>query len=1222
MSTPPPVPTAQRPDPFIVGIGASAGGIEALQHFFLHARPDSGAAYVVILHLSPDHDSQLATVLQHATAMPVSQVKERVEIEANHVYVVPPNRLLSLDRQSIVVSDITRLEQRRAPVDLFFRSLADAQGSRAVCVILSGTGPNGSSGLKRIKEYGGVVIAQRPEEAEYADMPKNAIATGLVDFVLPIADIPPQIEAYHARLRHDGDGNLAVRPRTDGDAEAMREILTVLRVRTGHDFSNYKSGTVRRRVERRIHLHNLPSLQAYARGLKENPDEAVALMRELLISVTHFFRDGAAWQALAERVIPRIFQDKSGSDQIRIWVPACATGEEAYSVAMLLAEHAAVALEQPALQVFATDLDEAAIGIAREAFYTDAEVADVSETRLRRFFTRENGGYRVRRDLRETVLFAHHNVIKDPPFSHLDLISCRNLLIYLNRAVQERVVETFHFALRPGGYLFLGGSETPDSSQDLFTPADKSAHIYESRTVTTRSMLTTIAEHSIVVPRGPARGGEGRPQDRVSPGELHQRLLERYGPPSVVITEEHNIVHSSEQAGRYLQVAGGEPTRDLIRLLRPDLRPEVRTALHQAVRERQTVEIKGINATLDDGVHLVDITVHPVLQESDPARGYLLVTFDEQGRVPEETQPRQLNVAHDTVTAQLEEEVGKLKQHLRSTIEQYETQVEEAKASNEELQAMNEELRSAAEELETSKEELQSVNEELTTVNQELKIKIEELGLTNNDFQNLINSSEIGTIFLDRHMRVKMSTPAANQIFNLLRTDVGRPLTDITSNLLYDDLHEDVQRVLGDLQTLDREMPTRTGRWIFTRLRPYRTTDDRIDGVVITFQDITGRRRAEEQVRQSEERLRLLIDGAIEYAIFTMTTDGVIDSWNSGAERMFGYRADEIIGKHFDVLFTAEDRAAGQAAQELATARETGRAADERFHVRRDGSRFYCSAATIRLGETQSFAKIARDLSVQQQARDALRVVEAEFDSRMRERTDQLEAQVSVREAAHHHVSSMLRRIVTAQEDERARIARDLHDQLGQQLTALRLHLQRIKEQSRGDGAEVEQALRLTQQVDRDLDFLSWELRPAVLDDLGLTAALPLFVAEWSDYYRIGAEYQTGRYTSGMLGRDSEVVFYRVAQEALNNVVKHAHATRVDVLLEARDGSVVMVIEDNGVGFDPLDSANKDKGIGLVGMQERARLIGATLDVESREGDGTSVFLRAPLAGGEGSGEG
>ena len=1085
----------------VIGLGASAGGIEALRAFFESVPPASGAAYVVILHLSPDHDSQLAQVLQTSTSMPVVQVTARVPIEPDHVYVIPPNKLLMIEQQSLALAEITRVEQRRAPVDLFFRSLADARGSRAVCVILSGTGPNGSSGLRHVKEYGGLVVAQEPDEAQHGDMPRNAIATGMVDLVLPVREIPARIHAYLERRRTDEDER--VEPELAlPDQQAIREILTVLRVRTGNDFSSYKPGTIQRRIERRLHVRNLPDLATYARTVRENPDEALALMKELLISVTTFFRDPAAWEVLATRIIPRIFVNRSPRDQIRVWVPACATGEEAYSVAMLLAEHASTLPEPPSVQVFATDLDEAAIATAREGVYTEAELTDVSEDRLKGFFTREVKGHRIRSDVRETVLFASQNVIKDPPFSRLDLICCRNLLIYLSRSIQERVIEICHFALRPGGYLFLGGSESPDGSQDLFAVADKAAHIYESRPVTSR--ITLASDATVTVPIRPALRPPDIPTDeRVSRAELHMQLLERYAPPSVVVTDEYNVVHMSEHAGRYLQVSGGEPTRDLLRLVRPELRPDLRTVLHQALRERRSVEVRDVSVVLEGGPRFVDIMVHPVLREAEPARGYLLVTFDERAPRDEHEPPlraTQFARPADTAVSELEKEIAKLKVQLRRTVEQYEAQADDAKSSNEELQAVNEELRSSAEELETSKEELQSVNEELTTVNQELKVKIEELGLTNNDFQNLINSSDVGTIFLDRALRVKLATPAANLIFNLLRTDLGRPLSDITSNLLYDDLHVEVKQVLADLQTLEREVQTKDNRWVSTRLRPYRTTDDRIDGVVITFQDVTERRRAQDQQRQGEERLRLLIDGAIEYAIFTMTSAGIIDYWNSGAERIFGYRADQVIGQHLEVLFTAEDRAAGIPLRELLAVQAKGRSDDERFHVRRDAERFYARGSTIRLGEGLGFAKIVRDMSSQQQAAEALRVLQAEYEARASVKTHELEAEMQARTAAHRHVSMLLHRIVTAQEDERRRIALDLHDQVGQQLVALRLALERLRERAPRD--DIDKTLDITGQIDRALSFLSWELRPAILDDLGLAAALPVFVREWSDQYR------------------------------------------------------------------------------------------------------------------------
>ncbi len=1070
----------------------------------------------------------------------------------------------------------------------------------SVAVVLSGTGHNGSAGLKRVKEYGGLTIAQDPSEAEYNDMPRNAIATGLVDFVLPIAEMPSKILAYLEEVRRvESAPSLVVTP---ADDEALADVLSVLRVRTGHDFSNYKAATLQRRIARRIHLHGLPNIGEYARFIRKNPDEAAALMKELLISVTSFFRDPAEWRVLEERILPRLFAGKRGQDQVRVWVPGCATGEEAYSLAMLLSEVPAAGAEQPSIQVFGTDLDQQAIAVAREGYYTDAEVADVAEERLRRFFTKTVGGYHVRRELRELLLFAHHNVIKDPPFSHLDLISCRNLLIYLNRSIQERVIETFHFALRPGGVLFLGTSESPDPSHDLFVRIDPTAHIYESRSLTSRLALPLV-DTSPAAPR-PTQRPESRPE-RISPADLHQRLLEQYAPPSVVVTEEYNLVHASESAGRFMQVPPGEPQRDILRLVRPELQPDLRTALHQAARDRVRVDVRGVTVALEDGPKTVDVLVRPVLREGTPLRGYFVILFQERAWEPSD-QAKQLESSAEPLTRQLQDELARVKEQLRLTVEQYETQGEESKASNEELQAMNEELRSATEELETSKEELQSVNEELTTVNQELKIKIEELGLTNNDFQNLINSTDIGTIFVDRSLRLKLFTPRVQDIFNLLPTDAGRPLSNITSRLVDDRLQADAHSVLETLQTIEREVPTQDGRWHLMRVLPYRTTDNRIDGVVITFQDITGRRDAEQRVRQSEERLRLLIDSATDYAIFTTTEDGHVASWNAGAERLFGYTGEEVIGKPYNVLFTPEDRAAGVPAQELARARTHGRSADERFHLRRNGTRFYVTGVTTPIGDGGlGFVKIARDLTSPREAAQALSEAHAEIEARVRDRTTLLESEKQT-------ATEMLRRVVSAQEDERARISRDLHDSLGQQLTALRLALERHQQNPAAQDA-VAQALGLTRDISDQIDFLAWELRPAVLDDLGLAAALPRFVEAWSAHVGIPAEVRVEKFPSGQIRQDAEVAFYRVAQEALNNVSKHAHASRVDVVLAANEGKATMIVEDNGVGFNLADVKPGD-GIGLASMQERAALVGATLDIESTPGKGTAVYLSAPIA--------
>jgi two-component system, chemotaxis family, CheB/CheR fusion protein len=1203
----------------VVGLGASAGGIKALQQFFLNMPPDSGAAFVVVLHLSPEHESHLAEVLQVATRMPVLRATATVRLQPDHVYVISPHTSLRMTDGHLTVSDPLRLEERRAPVDIFFRTLADSHGPRAVSIVLSGTGPDGSSGLKRVNEHGGITMAQEPRESEHDDMPRNAIATGLVQFVLPVAEMPAKLLVMARQA--DSSPRDDPQPSADTSLDTLPEILQLIRLRTGHDFSQYKTATVLRRIARRQQLHELPRIEAYSRFLRDHPDEVQALQRELLISVTHFFRDPGAFAALEHTIVPRLFHNKYSQHQVRVWVAGCATGEEAYSIAMLLAEAAGACADPPALQVFATDLDASTIAEAREACYTDADVADVSPERLRRFFVRETSEYRVRRDLRETVLFAHHNLLRDPPFSHLDLVCCRNLLIYLNRDAQARAIQTLQYALRPGGYLFLGSSESPEGMSDLFATIDKDAHIYEARTVAARPFSTAPEPFTPTPRQAPQQPVALAPRisDRLSNAELHLRLLEQYAPPSIVVTEEHQVVHVSERAAQYLQVTGGELSRDLMRLVRPELRVELRTALYRAHRDRVNVEVGSVDVAIDGQPHRVTLGVRPILGREEPARGFFLVLFSEvdaPAAVDSAAPPTvQLSSPLTTDTArQLEEELLRLKGQLRATVEQYETHVEEAKASNEELQATNEELRSAAEELETSKEELQSVNEELTTVNQELKIKIEELAVTNNNFQNLINSTEIGTIFLDRLLRVKLSTPRVRDIFNILPLDAGRPLSDITSNLVDDRLNDDAEEVLQHLQTIEREVQTRQGRWYLTRVLPYRTTQDRIEGVVMTFLDVTERRQAESLVRASEERLRLLIDSVKDYAIFTIAPDGLVASWNTGAQRVFGYTEAEIVGQPFDTLFTPEDRERGVPQQERELARTEGRAEDERWHVRKDGTLLFCSGVTTPLGDAQrrGYAKVARDLTASRENDVALKRARAELEERVRQMRD-LELQVEERTGGERRVSSLVRRLVTAQEDERARIARDMHDVVGQQLTALRLSLERHESRCTatiGDDGDLARARGIVQEIDDQLDFLAWELRPAALDDLGLGIALSRYVQSWSAHHGVRAEFRAVGIDSERLGPATETSFYRIAQEALNNVAKHATASRVDVIAERRGGEAVLVIEDDGVGFEPSETDQGGTGMGLIGMRERAALIGATLLIESSPGEGTTVFVR------------
>lgn len=849
----------------IVGIGASAGGVGALQKFFEQVPADSGIAYVVVLHLSPDHDSQLAQVLQTVTTIPVTKVMEREEVKINQVYVISPNQHLTMQDGHIIVSPNLSIEDRRAPVDIFFRTLAESHRSRAVCVVLSGTGANGSMGLKRIKERGGAAFVQSPREAEFSEMPRNSIATELVDEVLNVADIPAKIIAYRDSLGTVQIAEDAEKQPRD-QQQALREIFNELRLRTGHDFTNYKRPTLLRRIERRINIHNLPDLNSYVSYINQNTEEVTALLKDLLISVTNFFRDKKAFEAIENEVLPVLLKGKTRENQLRIWVAGCATGEEAYSLAMLAAEKAADMADAPKIQIFATDIDENAITQARDGCYTINDLADVPPERLRRFFIKEGDDFRIRREIRETVLFANHNFLKDPPFSHLDLVSCRNVMIYLNHIAQERVVETFHFALNPGAFLFLGSSESVDGATDLYASYNRESHIFQTRQASVKmypvpeSIPHFRAEPQQFSTISPAQ--ENKVLERISFGDLHQQLLENYAPPSLVVNEEYDIVHLSEKVGKYLQIAGGEVSQNILKLIRPELRLELRSALYGASQGQSAVEARGLKLTIDNKTEIINIHARPVLRTGDTAKGFILVLFEP---TVDTGKPEIVVTSDGSVARQLEEELIKLKAQLRSSNEQHDFQAEELKASNEELQAMNEELRSAAEELETSKEELQSINEELRTVNQELKVKVDESRHISNNLQNLINSTNIATIFLDRSLRVSLFTPSIKDLFNLITGDFGRPITDITNRLNYNNLVSDAESVLETLSVLEREVTTTDNRAYIMRLLPYRTSEDRINGVVITFYDVTQRIAQQEALRKSEEKYR---------SLFTSIDDG------------------------------------------------------------------------------------------------------------------------------------------------------------------------------------------------------------------------------------------------------------------------------------------------------------------------------------------------------------
>ncbi len=834
----------------VVGIGASAGGLAALKTLISRVPADSGAAWVVVMHLSPTHESHLAELLQPHAAVPVQQITETTELEADRIYVVPPNANLNAIDTHLRLSELEATAARRGPVDHFFRTLARTHDGHSVGVILTGTGSDGAQGIREIKARGGITLVQDPKEAEYDGMPRSAIATGEVDAVLPVAEIPGVVLRYigtEPRIPVGEDDEIG-----DGDHRRLiQEAFALIRRRTGRDFSRYKRPTVLRRIARRMQLHQVEELEGYLELLHADASELDTLADDILITVTSFFRDPEVFEALAERVVPRLFEEKGPEDTIRAWSVGCATGEEAYSLGILLQEEAARHPSPPRIQVFATDVHRPSLARARDAYYGDDIETAVSPERLAQFFQAENGRYRVRKQAREVVLFSHHDVLSDPPFSRLDLVACRNVLIYLDRDVQREVLALFQYALSSDGALVLGTSEALDTSK-LFRNEAKEHRIYRRRAVTPTE--ARIPVFPLVRTRHPRVETDDSEQG-TAPGVLHQRMVERYAPPSLLVGPDDMVLHISERAGRYLDHPGGEPTVNAFRIVREELRTELRMAL-RAVRRQggPGVDSRPVRLRVDGDLENVVLRVRSA--PGFEADGCSLVIFD--GRAAPEPSEEQ---GPDAVRGDLEGKGGQVgeieadlavaERRLQSTIEDYEAAQEELRASNEELESSNEELRATLEELETSKEELQSINEELQALNQENSHRVEELAQLSGDLQNLLVATDIAILFLDRHLRIVRFTPKLAQLFNIRPADQGRPISDLTNRLGYSDFMDDARTVLDRLTAIEREVQDEEGRWHLTRVLPYRTPDDRIEGVVVNFIDISERKRMEEELRDA-----------------------------------------------------------------------------------------------------------------------------------------------------------------------------------------------------------------------------------------------------------------------------------------------------------------------------------------------------------------------------------
>lgn len=1215
-------PNSERKAFPVVGIGASAGGLKAAEELFDAMPTSSGMAFVLVQHLDPVHESSLAELLQKHTEMPVTQVSGETEVLPDHVYVIPPNRSLIIRGGVLGLADLNQPRGRPAVIDQFFRSLAEDRTDKAIGIVLSGSGTEGARGLEAIKERGGITLAQDDTEAEYSSMPRNAVASGCVDLVLPVAEMPGRLLEVKGRAADfqavDDGGRLE-----EEEVGTLEGIYALVRSRTGHDFNPYKRSTMLRRIGRRMRLRGSGTLADYQSYLRENPHELDSLFREFLISVTEFFRDPEALAVLGEKVIPELLEEHGSDETVRIWVPGCATGEEAYSLAILFAEASDGQARPPSVQIFATDIDESAIAAARRGLYPASIREDVSPARIERFFVKEESGYRVRKGVRETVLFTRHNLLDDPPFSKLDLVSCRNLLIYLTDEIQAKAFGIFQFALRPGGYLFLGNSESLGRSAAKFSEVNRKAKLFRRRDGAARAAASSFPT-SVPVPGRPGVrvGAPGRAGARGN-GERTQRfLLERLAPPCVIVDDNWSVTYVSGRVGRFLEHTSGKPTQDILELARDGLALDLRLALSHAVRSG-TPTVRSARVADDGGWQEVRLVVEQV-PDSD---GSLLVIFDEPSQEGSGVadagvqlqRPSGADSEPSTLVAELEAELKSSKAALQETIEDLETANEELRAGNEELQSMNEELQSTGEELQTSQEELQSTNEELVTVNQELRSNVEELSEANSVLDNLAASTDIATVFLDGELHVRRYTPRANELFHLIQADVGRPFEHVAHRFERRHLLSDAEHVNTHETPVEREVRAEDGAWFLVRTLPYHTVDKVVDGVVITLVDISARKLIEEALHEKDARLRFTLDA-------TGVGEWDLDPTTHAINRSFKH--DQIFG--YDTLLPEwslerllehvhpDDRE--NVEQSFARSIEGGEPlAVECRIIREDGSQRWIHMRGHRYGDSagrrERLLGIVEDVTERIEAERVVREFSQDLERRVLERTAELEAANDELETFTYSVSHDLRAPLRGIDGFSQVLLEEHGSLLGDSGMT---YLQRIRAAAQRMGHLIDDLLALSR-------LSHGKLSSETVDLSGIVEHILQQLTERMPERRVNFVVEKGISVTGDAGL-LEIALQNLIANAWKFTAMEESACIEFGQADVSDGERVFCVRDNGVGFDTRHSGRlftpfqrlhsqeqfEGMGVGLATVQRVVRRHKGKIWAEAEVGKGATFFFTLP----------
>ena len=1211
----------------VVGVGASAGGLEAFTQLLQHLPADTGMAFVFIQHLAPQHPSMLASLLSRTTAMPVREVQHGTPVQPNHVYVIPPNTLMRIE------GDVLELEPRKMergaprPIDYFFRSLAVNQKTIAIGVVLSGADSDGALGLQAIRGEGGIAIVQSESSAKHPDMPRTAIAAGTVDLILPPEEIASELARIGRHLSLSAREPADVPKKNAGDESQLNRIFALIQAATRVDFRGYRRATIRRRITRRIIQRRFEGLEAYISDLESDRTELMALCEDLLINVTSFFRDPEVFLALEKDILPRLLQERSSNLPVRVWVPGCSTGEEVYSIAMCLVEANEKHLAPVPIQIFGTDISERAIVTARTATYAENQVTNVSPERQARFLTRVENGLQVIKSVREMCVFARQNLLVDPPFSRLDLISCRNLLIYLESALQRQVAATFHYALQPNGYLMLGLSESLSNIPELFSLIDRPHKFFTKKSARLHAELIgrgfAAEPRPSLPPPAPSIAGEKSFEAELDK-EAGRIVLSEYGPAWVIVNESFEILQSHGDTSPYLRLAPGRATLALPNMARECIRGELRKLLAKARSEAGPAQSTVLRESGDGEIGTVQLEVRRITAPTSGGRCFLVLFFGSaKERLDEPREPsgssrsRRKSKAGSADVERLRQELILTEQRLQSIINERDAANEDLTSANEEIQSSNEELQSINEELETSKEELQSSNEELDSVNEELRNRVQELGKLSDDLANLLKSAAMPIMMIDNELRIRRLTTSAERLFGFQTGDIGRPIADIQARLSMDDLEPRIRRVLETLNPEEAELQDRQGCWHVLHVRPYRTGDNRNEGAVLVLVDIDQARRAQIEADSARKFAESVVE-SVQTPLLVLRRDlrvrianrAFFQSYHlrpADVENQFFY---EVSGQRWNLpgLRTALERLSSD--QESIEPLELEQECPEsgRRTVLIDACRVHPD------GENQILVAM-EDITAQRRAERIL----VEEQQRLQRSVRVGETALHDSEAALLHTREELRALTASllntQEEERRRVSRELHDDLSQKVAKLQFDVESLEQRLPPhlmDGKKPLLAIRdEIGTLANDLRRIAHQLHPAALDHLGLAVAIRTYSREFSEREGFPVQF-TARKVPARIPPDVASSLYRIVQEALRNVAKHAGKTSVKITLAGGSKQLSLSIRDHGMGFDKHSVQHKG-GLGLIGMQERVRLVRGEFSLEAQPGRGTAIMVRVPL---------